>query len=329
MSGSHQPAACVCIVTRNRHAELATAVESALAQQQISFEVRVYDNASEDGTADMLKARFPEVITLFLETNTGACHARNLALLETSAPYVFFLDDDAYFTDPHTLARAVQYMEAHRTTAAAGLPFVEPVARGMKVWSPPVEYELAGACMVRSVVTCACIVHRKAALEVGGFRESFLQWGEERDFCIRLMAHGYNVEFIRAPQLVHLGSAARDSETMQYLGIRNTLLFDLLNVPWPWFPVRLLSDMARLASHRFFTRGGLRRLKWVGQALRETFKLRRERNPVGLSVYSHYRSLPGHGPIAASAPLPPPVSVNYSSGCPRPEAAGRGRKTQL
>jgi GT2 family glycosyltransferase len=298
----------IVIVTRNRCAEATAAVESALAQQPPAAEIRVYDNASEDGTSNSLKQKFPEIVVHRFDTNRGACHARNLALRESPAEFVLFMDDDSYFTAPQTAHVAVEYLRAHPQTAAIGLPFIEPRSRGMRVWTPPPEYRSAGACPVRSVVTCACVVRRESAAAMGGFREDFQQWGEERDFCIRLMSSGWSIDFIQAPPLVHLGSAARDLAVMQYLGIRNTLLFDVLNVPLPWMPWTLLRDAARLFLHKLTLQNTALRFAWVCRGLAEAVARRRDRRPVPFAVFQRYRKLPGHGPVAAVDILPPPLT---------------------
>lgn len=298
----------ICIVTRNRREDVTVAVESALAQGSISTEVRVYDNGSEDGTAETLEKHFREAVIRRLETNRGACFARNLALREAAADMVFFMDDDSYFTAPDTASAAVEYLRAHPRTAAVGLPFVEPKSRGMAIWTPPPEYERTGACAVRSVVTCACAVRRGAALDVGGFRDTFYQWGEERDFCIRLMQKGFDIAFIKAPTMVHKGSAARDIEAMQYLGIRNRLLFDVLNVPMPWVLAVLLGDSMRLWVHKLTLGNSARRFFWVWRGLLDALRRWRNRAPVSASVYRQYRTRPGHGPIAVLDVLPLPLT---------------------
>lgn len=282
------------------------AVGSALAQKHIAAEVRLYDNASSDGTSKAVHDRFPSVQVRTLEENLGACHARNLALRECNTPYVLFLDDDAYFTDPDTAVTAIAFLREHTEVGAVGLPFVEPKQRGMAVWTPPPAYEQSGHCRIRSFVSCACLLRRDPALAIGGFREAFRQWGEERDFCIRMMQAGLAVEFIRAPAMVHLGSAKRDRAAMEQLGVRNTLLFDLLNVPMPWMLARLLSDAFRLFAHKLSFRTLSERFTYVTRALADLRNHRAARCPVSRVIYRQFRTLPAHGPIAAVETVPPP-----------------------
>ena len=95
------PDIAVCICTRNRVKYLGAAIESVLAQEVASktFEVRVVDNGSTDGTAEMVRSRFGSgtrvPVRCVREEKAGLSRARNRAIAETSGEYIAFIDDDA------------------------------------------------------------------------------------------------------------------------------------------------------------------------------------------------------------------------------------------
>src|SRR3954463_2456354 len=82
------------------------------------FEAIVVDNASTDGTADALAARFPDVRVLREEVNRGPC-AKNAALAVTRGEYVVFLDDDSFPTDADCVPRMLRHFEADPRLGAA------------------------------------------------------------------------------------------------------------------------------------------------------------------------------------------------------------------
>jgi GT2 family glycosyltransferase len=85
------------------------------------MEIIVLDNASSDGTQEMVRNEFPSVRLIALDTNTGTS-ARNRFRDIARGKYLFNYDDDSMPATPATLATIVQYMESH-TDVDALFPF--------------------------------------------------------------------------------------------------------------------------------------------------------------------------------------------------------------
>ena len=304
--GKGDPSVSICIVTRNRKDELLRALASCRAQTYGPLEIRVYDNGSTDGTEEAVREEYPEVHFSRSANDLGAAAQRNRGFAEAQGKYAFSLDDDAYYTDVRTIAQAVPLLEENPAMAVLAMPFVEPAARDTASWRPAGhEAKPEKPVPVRSFVACACAFRRDAVLRVGGYREFFRQWGEERDLAIRLMDKGYSILYAGLPAVVHQGSARRDRADMEYFGVRNTLLFDFLNVPQPRMPPRLLLDASRLFVHRLGPATLSKRLDYVLKGLAECWRRRDLRAPVGASTYRRYRALPPHGAAARVVELPP------------------------
>ncbi len=86
------------VVAYNRRDLLPESVEATLAQTVAPDAVIVVDNASDDGSADALAERHPEVDIVRLERNTGGAGGFTigiaLALQRGSARWVWLMDDD-------------------------------------------------------------------------------------------------------------------------------------------------------------------------------------------------------------------------------------------
>ncbi|NSC21783.1 glycosyltransferase [Streptomyces albus subsp. chlorinus] len=118
----------VVIATRDRRDTLARTLERLLALPE-NPRIMVVDNASRDGTADMVTRAFPGVDVLRMPVNRGAL-ARNAGVRALRTPYVAFSDDDSWW-EPGSLGRAVDILAAHPAMGllAAGIT-VEPGRSG-------------------------------------------------------------------------------------------------------------------------------------------------------------------------------------------------------
>jgi glycosyltransferase involved in cell wall biosynthesis len=84
----------VAISTFNRSGLVGYAIDSVLQQDTPVSEIIVVDDASTDNTADLIRARYPNVRYLRQAVNSGPCAARNRALREATNERVVMLDDD-------------------------------------------------------------------------------------------------------------------------------------------------------------------------------------------------------------------------------------------
>ena len=98
----------IIIPTRNRRDLLRQALRSAKAQTWPDVELVVVDEASGDGTGDMVAAEFPDVRIVRHDVPRGPGGARNSGLASSDSDWVLFLDDDDLLHDHHieSLVRA-------------------------------------------------------------------------------------------------------------------------------------------------------------------------------------------------------------------------------
>ncbi|MGF1482835.1 MAG: glycosyltransferase family 2 protein [Opitutales bacterium] len=220
--------ATVVITTKDRAPELRGALTSVFAQD-VALEVIVVDDGSSDDTTPMVRKEFPQVRVIRHETSAGLVESRNEAARAASAPFIFSIDDDAVYTDPGTIRKALAYFEDPRVAALA-LPYVN-VKVGPEVLTgcpdDGVEY------VAFTFVGTAHAHRRSVFLELEGYRGSLRHWGEERDYCIRLYDAGYLVAMACTSPIDHFISDKRDLSLSLRLLYRNQILFPLTNAPFP------------------------------------------------------------------------------------------------
>ena len=107
------PLVSVCIGAYNRRNTIRECVDSALGQTWENKEVVVVDDASTDGTREILEGYGNRIRLICRDSNSGMCPVtRNQALKAAQGEYVAFLDSDDVWC-PEKLARQVEFMEAH------------------------------------------------------------------------------------------------------------------------------------------------------------------------------------------------------------------------
>lgn len=219
----------VIIVSYNMASFLGRCLASIYrAAPRINFEVLVVDNASTDGSTQMVRTGFPQVTLLANEMNYGFARANNQALQMSKGRYCLLLNPDT-LVNPRSLDEMVEFMDHHPDAGASGCQLISPdgaiqlscrsfpsllavLLRGTrlhKVYNKPVARYLMAEwdhSSVREVdwVLGACLLLRRAALEdVGLLDEGFFLYYEDIDLCYRLKQRGWKVYYNPQVQVVH------------------------------------------------------------------------------------------------------------------------------
>jgi GT2 family glycosyltransferase len=244
----------VGIVTKNRPDSLRECLESLAVLGDILVEVLVIDDTS-DVAIDSALVDLPEAVAARLRVirhqhNEGCIVARNTMVREASTEYVLLMDDDAALLSRASIVDALALMEAYPRVGAVACAMAE---RNGSPWHPatqpaPVDY----TCCVPSFIGFAHIIRRSLFLELGGYRESFYFYGEEKDYCLRVLDAGFDIVYMPSARVVHAPNPSTRSRSryVRYV-IRNDCLFALYNEP---LPLALLTLPIRLGRYRSMTR---------------------------------------------------------------------------
>ncbi|MEV4443719.1 glycosyltransferase [Streptomyces sp. NPDC049577] len=194
------PAVGVVIATRDRAPALATTLGLLTALPEAP-EILVVDNASTDGTPDLVRTHFPQVRLLRLPRNRGAL-ARTDGVRRIGTPVVAFSDDDSWWA-PGSLARAARLMRDHpRLGLIAARTLVgtdhRPDPLNELLADSPLgrDPDLPGP-SVLGFLSCAAVVRREAYLQTGGFHPLLFFGGEESLLAYDLAARGWGVAHCR------------------------------------------------------------------------------------------------------------------------------------
>jgi len=177
--------------------------------------VTVVDNASADGTADVVRDHFASVRLVELARNVGFSAANNVALRSTRADYVLLLNPDTEIW-PGVLDAMADFLGEHPRAGLAGcrlvrrdgsfdhaakrsIPTVADALRHFRpgggarsgYLAPQVAEDEIGP--VDAVNGAFMLVRREAIADVGLLDEGFWMYGEDLDWCTRLRQAGWEV----------------------------------------------------------------------------------------------------------------------------------------
>ena len=203
----------VIVVTMNRKDSLAACLKSLSNQTFQDMEIVVVDNASSDGTGEMVSRLFPDIRYCYLNSNLGVGGGRNHGVRIASGEICIFIDDDACFENNNAIEQAISYFSHNSRLGCLAFRIIRPEDGREEYKSIPrvdkkvidEDYECSYFCGAGF----AC--PRRIFLEVGMFWESLFFIGEELDLSYRLLDQGYMILRSSAILVIHYETPAGQS----------------------------------------------------------------------------------------------------------------------
>jgi len=195
----------------------------------LNYEVFVVDNASVDGSTEMVKRKFPQVRLIENRENLGFSKANNQALRESKGRYFLLLNSDVILLSD-TFENMVEFMDNHKEAGVAGCRLLNPdgtpqashgdfhsIAKvligklslgnftekwlGRYMQSHRISQEAREVDWVSGAFLMA---RREAIDEVGMLDENIFMYFEDDDWCYRMKQGGWRVYFVPQAQAIHL-----------------------------------------------------------------------------------------------------------------------------
>lgn len=223
----------VVVVSYNTRALLERCLRTTQSSlDTIDYEIIVVDNASDDGSADMVAATFPDVTLVRSAENRGFAAGVNLGVGASSGRYVLLLNSDAT-VDRDAITALMRALDETPRAAAAGGMLVNQdgsfqgsyadfptllsetlLATGLSRWLLPPSFPMYPAEQSQQdrAVDWVCgafvLLRRQALDEVGPLDEAFFMYAEEVDWCYRAHERGWSVLYVPEARAVHLVGAS-------------------------------------------------------------------------------------------------------------------------
>ena len=252
-----RPVVSVCIANYNGSAIIAACIESVLAQDcDFPVEILVHDDASTDGSVELLASNYPNVHLIRSDSNVGFCIANNRMVAQAEGAYILLLNNDA---ELYLDALRVLYNEAEKIADPAILSVPqydfasgEIIDRGclLDPFFNPVP-NLDPNRRVMAMVIGACLwMPRQLWKKLGGFPEWFGSIGEDLYLCCRARLAGYSVRVLETSGYRHRvgasfgGGKAHNGKLSttfrrRALSERNKTFVMLMTCPAPFIQIML------------------------------------------------------------------------------------------
>ncbi len=226
----------IVILNYNTRELLRDCLVSLARARGINFETIVVDNCSRDGSAEMVRAEFPNVSLIASPRNGGYAYGNNLGLREflsrSAPPRALLLLNPDTVVSPDALRELLNFLDEHPDAGVAGPKLIRAdgsldLACRRSFPTPEISfYRLVGlsklfprsprfgrynltfldanqTAEVDSVVG-ACMLIRTAALQDAGLLdESFFMYGEDLDLALRIKQHGWKIFYYPRVEVLH------------------------------------------------------------------------------------------------------------------------------
>lgn len=212
---------------------------------KVEYEVIVVDNASQDGSVEMVRQRFPQVTLIENNENLGFARANNQAIERSVGDYILLLNSDTLIL-PGTLEKMLDFMEAHPDGGAMSCKLLDekgvtdcfpktfPTLRseaGRLLWlnwlfDHVAKYGFLDRYRVGEVdrIKGACMLVRREVVESVGLMEGQLfMFAEEDDWCFRIRKQGWKVYYIPDAEIIHYqGASVRQVSQEMFLQLHKS-----------------------------------------------------------------------------------------------------------
>lgn len=203
----------IIITSHNQCEFIRDAVNSALSARHVDKEIIVVDDASTDGTQEILSQYSQAIRFLPFDVNRGACAARNAGVAEASGEYLVFLDGDDAFL-PWALDVYERIIQAKRPKIIVGsMQWFKGALPGIRPEDNPhameiVDYEdyMRKDRPVGNSAS-ALVIDRRTFQEVKGWPEDLFP-ADDFDLTIRLGESGRTIYVLSPPTTLHRAHAS-------------------------------------------------------------------------------------------------------------------------
>ncbi|KLI64638.1 glycosyltransferase family 2 protein [Aurantiacibacter marinus] len=269
----------VIMVSYNTRELTCTAIDTLLRNAgDVTMDIIVWDNASEDGSADAVAERFADINLIRSDDNVGFGAANNAAAKLAQTEWLLLLNPDTE-THPNAVANLLAFAKAHPEAGIVGgrTVFPDGTLNIASCWNRMTPWSLfcnaVGLSRVFSsselfnpegiggwkrdtvrkvdiVVGCFFMIRTSLWRELGGFSPRYFMYGEESDMCLRAAKIGYRPMITPDAQIMHLVGASskrREDKVLRLMRAKATLIQDHwsnaarpfgITMLWLWIAMR-------------------------------------------------------------------------------------------
>jgi GT2 family glycosyltransferase len=266
-----KPRCTVIVLNYNGEKLLPACLDSLACQTGEPIDTVVVDNASTDGSAELVAQRYPSVRFLGLDKNRGFTGANNAALRDAllrGSEYALLLNNDTFAapdfisnmlavirSDPNAAVVCPKIYFAHQPDSlwyAGGDFSLWTGVSKHRGWRQIDKNQYDQRVDITQATGCAMLVRASAMREVGLLDDRFFIYAEDLDWSVRFKKRGYRLLFAPKAHLWHLDGATNvkvlgkgSEERRQFLSTRNMIFIVRKHVRWWQLPTHAVGFAVR------------------------------------------------------------------------------------
>lgn len=201
------------------------------ASHNLSTEIIIVDNASDDGSIEFIQEKFPDIKLIINKTNLGFSKANNLGLKEAKGDFILLINPDTIVSED-TFDVLINFLKENDDVGMVGCKILNPDGTlqlacrrsfpgpwvsfckvvGLSTLFPKsklfAKYNLTyldenKTYEVDAISGSFMMIKREVYEKIGGLDESFFMYGEDLDWCYRTQKAGYKVYYVHSTQIIH------------------------------------------------------------------------------------------------------------------------------
>jgi len=291
-----EPLVSIVILNYRRRQALERCLASARMQTYSQREIIVADNASGDGLAAYLQARWPEVRLIELDSNRGATGGRNAGIRAARGDLIVTVDNDIYFESTEEITRLARAFAAHPEVAVIACQLCDELTGEVRPreWchTRPLEQFRHEAFETHYFIEGASAYRREVFARVGGYWEPIFLCAEGDELGLRILDAGFRIRFEPGIRLRHLMSPeTRGRGRCIKLQTRNYIWIAYKDFRWRPGCAYLARNLALMAYFALRNRQLDDYLRGLWQGVAGLGRVRRERTPVGPATLRYLREM--------------------------------------
>jgi len=216
-----------------------------------SYEIIIVDNASKDGTIEMIKNEFPQVHLVINNNNIGFAKANNYGIQLSKGRFILLLNSDATL---HTncLNKMIKFMERQKNAAALGpkilnynntlqskgnhfpsllktlllilkINIILPKKYLYRIF-PKLFWDENEIRKVDWISGCCMLIRKDALKDIGLLPENYFMFYEDVEWCLLAKNKGYDIWYYPEAAITHIGSSSPNNEIIK-ISVISTLNF--------------------------------------------------------------------------------------------------------
>jgi len=245
------PKVSIIILNWNAAGDTIRCIDSFLKVQYDNYEIVVVDNGSEDGSYQLIKRKYPDIVLIETGENLGYAAGNNAGIkyaIQNGADYILLVNNDTKLLNPQFLKQAVELiMEADCKIGIIGpkvftstgqvqdtILFTPTLLNCIKQsfrlrWRIKESKDYSKVQEVDAVSGVCLLIKKELIDEIGLLDEDYFMYAEEQDYCYRAQRAGWKVIYYPVDSIIHYRESVSSLERYmkRYIYVRKSLIIFL------------------------------------------------------------------------------------------------------